>query len=235
MNKWLITVPVVMGLMFGYRYLNPVQPPHQPAAVTPDKLAAVLPPVVGPSQTVVGDAAAGKEKAVPCAACHGLDGNSVNPIWPKLAGQHPDYLKKQFTEFKAGVRQDPLMSAQAQALLPTEQDVMDVVMYFASQTQTAGQADPAQVPLGQQVYRGGNPSTGVPACSGCHGPAGMGNPLAKFPRISGQHADYVSKALKDFRAGARANDPNGMMRGSAHRLTDQEIAAVSQYVQGLSQ
>jgi cytochrome c553 len=203
MNKWLITVPVVLAMAAG-------------------------------AVQAAGDAEAGKQKAAPCAACHGLDGNSPNPIWPKLAGQHPSYIQSQITDFKSGSRQDPLMSPQA-ALLATDQDVADVAAFFASQEQSAGVAKADAVALGEAIYRGGNMASGVAACSGCHGPVGMGNPLAQFPRISGQHADYVSKALKDFRAGSRANDVNGMMRGVAVRLTDAEIAAVSQYVQGLTQ
>lgn len=181
-----------------------------------------------------GNAEAGKVKAAPCAACHGVDGNSpANPLWPKLAGQSEEYFKKQIMDFKAGARQNALMAPQA-ALLATDQDVADVAAFFSSQTQTTGQAQADKVELGGQIYRGGNMATGVAACSGCHGPAGLGNPLAKFPRISGQHADYIVKTLKDFRAGNRANDPNGMMRGVAQRMTDDEIAAVAQFVQGLS-
>jgi cytochrome c553 len=180
-----------------------------------------------------GDPEAGKQKAAPCAACHGGDGNSLNPVWPKLAGQSPEYIQKQIMDYKSGARQDPLMSPQAN-LLATEQDVADVAAYFASQTQATGTASADLADKGEQLYRGGNMGSGVAACSGCHGPAGMGNPLARFPRISGQHADYVAKTLKDFRAGNRANDPNSMMRGVARAMTDDEIAAVSQYVQGLT-
>jgi cytochrome c553 len=117
----------------------------------------------------------------------------------------------------------------------TEQEMRDLAAYYASQTQTPGAADPALAELGQKVFRAGNPVSGVPACNGCHGPAGMGVGLAKFPRISGQHADYVKQTLTNFRDGARANDPNGMMRGVTARMTDKEIAAVSQYLQGLGQ
>ena len=203
MNKWLVSVPVILALTAG-------------------------------TTQAAGNAEAGKTKAAPCAACHGTDGNSpANPLWPKLAGQSPEYIQKQIADFKGGARQDPLMAPQA-ALLATDQDVADVTAFFSSQTQTMGQAQGDKVELGGQIYRGGNMASGVAACSGCHGPAGMGNPLAKFPRISGQHADYVAKALKDFRTGNRANDPNGMMRGVAKRMTDDEIAAVAQYVQGLS-
>lgn len=179
-----------------------------------------------------GDAAAGQAKAAACAACHGPDGNSPNPIWPKLAGQHPEYLKKELMNFKAGERQNELMAPQVAAL--TEEDMANVAAYFAGQKQSGGAANPAAAELGEKLYRGGNPTTGLPACTGCHGPAGSGLGLAKFPRIAGQHAQYMEGTLKDFRAGKRANDPNGMMRGVAARMTDAEIAAVVQYVQGLT-
>jgi cytochrome c553 len=117
----------------------------------------------------------------------------------------------------------------------TPQEVLDVAAYFSSQTQIGGTTDPALAQAGERLYRAGNPVSGVPACIGCHGPAGLGVGLAKFPRISGQHADYAKQTLTWFRDGTRANDPNGMMRGVAARLTNDEIAAVSQYIQGLSQ
>lgn len=178
-----------------------------------------------------GDAGAGQTKSATCAGCHMADGNSVNPLWPKLAGQHPGYLQKQIMDFKDGARKDPTMSAMAAPL--SEQDAQDLAAWFASQKQTPGAADPAQVSLGQRIYRGGNSETGVAACTACHGPTGAGNPTANFPRISGQHAQYVEKALKDFRSGDRANDLGKMMQGVAARMTDKEIAAVAQFVQGL--
>jgi cytochrome c553 len=116
-----------------------------------------------------------------------------------------------------------------------EQDFKDIAAYYAKQQQTPGTADPAQAELGERIYRGGNKATGVPACTGCHGPAGFGLGSAKFPRVSGQHAQYIDSTLKGFREGARANDPNGMMRNLASRMSDAEIAAVSQYIQGLTQ
>lgn len=180
-----------------------------------------------------GDAAAGEAKAAVCVACHGPAGNSVNPIWPKIAGQHPEYIYKQLTDFKSGARVNDMMSPQVLTL--NEQDFENLAAYFAGQQQTPGAADPSAVELGERIYRGGNPAAGVAACSGCHGPAGAGMGLAKFPRLSGQHAQYVDQTLKYFRDGARANDPNGMMRGVAARMTDAEIAAVSQYIQGQSQ
>lgn len=197
MNKWLISVSVILALASGSALAD------------------------------------GKAKAAPCAACHGMDGNSPNPIWPNLAGQHPDYIAKQIMDFKSGARQDPLMAPQA-ALLATDEDVAEVAEYFASQTQKEGTAKEEMVALGQSVYRAGNGASGVTACQACHGPAGMGVPAAKFPRISGQHADYVAKQLKAFRDGTRANDPNSMMGMVAAKMTDEEIAAVSQYVQGLT-
>lgn len=179
-----------------------------------------------------GDAAAGQGKAATCVACHGPDGNSPNPIWPKLAGQHPEYLYKQLQNFKTGDRKNDLMTPQVAAL--NDQDFQNIAAYFATQKQSTGAADQAAIALGERLYRGGNPANGVPACTGCHGAAGDGLGLAKFPRISGQHAQYMESTLKDFRAGKRANDPNGMMQGVAARMTDAEISAVTQFAQGLT-
>jgi cytochrome c553 len=188
-------------------------------------------PVAGP----MGDAAKGKEKANQiCQACHGLDGNGIpgQPVWPKLAGQHPAYIYKQLSNFKNNERSNPQMSPMAAPL--TDEDMKNVAAYYSSLKQTSGTAEPDLVALGEKIYRAGNPATGVPACSGCHGPAGMGSDLAKFPRISGQFSEYTDQTLKLWRSQERKNDPNGMMRGVAANLTDQEIAAVSAYVEGLS-
>ena len=178
-----------------------------------------------------GDAAAGKTKSVVCMACHGADGNSPNPVWPKLAGQHPSYILTQLQHFKAGSRKNDLMSPMAAPL--SDQDMADLAAYFSSQTQSVGSAAADKVAMGEKIFRAGNPDTKVAACMACHGPTGVGNAPANFPRISGQHAAYVEKALKDFRAGDRDNDPNMMMRGVAANMTDEEIMAVAQYVQGL--
>lgn len=181
----------------------------------------------------VGDPQAGEAKANSiCLACHGPQGNSIVPMWPKLAGQHPEYIRKQLADFQAGNRVNDQMTPMAMPL--TQQEILDVAAYYATQAQTGGEADPALAKLGESLYRAGNAESGVPACAGCHGPAGMGQGLAKFPRIAGQHADYIKQTLAYFRDSERANDPNGMMRGAAARMTDREIAAVSQYVQGLS-
>jgi cytochrome c553 len=194
-------------------------------------LAVALAACVGAAQAA-GNVDAGKVKAsTVCVACHGADGNSVNPIWPKLAGQNPEYLLKQLHDFKAGARTDPLMSAQG-ALL-SDQDMDNVAAYFSQQTRSPGTAAADKVAAGQKLYRGGNATSHVAACIGCHGPAGAGNPAARYPSIAGQQADYVVKQLTDFRAGTRSNDPNQMMRTVAGKLTDAEIQAVAQYVQGL--
>jgi cytochrome c553 len=178
-----------------------------------------------------GDATAGKAKSAACAGCHGMDGNSVNAMWPKLAGQHANYIAKQLAEFKSGDRVDPTMAGMVAPL--SETDMADLAAYYASQKGSVGTADETKVELGQTIYRAGNAASGVPACAACHGPTGVGNAQAKFPSLSGQHADYVAKALKDFRSGARANDAGQMMRNIAAKMTDAEIEAVSAYVQGL--
>lgn len=178
-----------------------------------------------------GNAENGQAKSAVCGACHGPDGNSVNAIWPKLAGQHPKYIEKQLMDFKSGLRSDPLMSAQSAAL--NDQDMADLAAYFSSQKKTEGTAAPDSVELGEKMYRAGNAETGVAACMACHGPAGSGNPLANFPALAGQHADYLVKTLKDFRSSTRANDAGKMMQGVVARMSDQEIAAVAQYIQGL--
>lgn len=178
-----------------------------------------------------GNVAAGQTKSATCIACHGADGNSVNPTWPKLAGQHPEYILKQLGDLKSGVRKDPLMSPMAAPL--SDQDMADLAAYFAGQKTLPGTAAPEQVAAGEKLYRAGNTASGVTACAACHGPSGDGNAAAKFPNISGQHASYLEKALKDFRAGTRTNDPNKMMRDIAAKMTDAEITAVAQYVQGL--
>ncbi|MDV3237326.1 MAG: cytochrome c4 [Gammaproteobacteria bacterium] len=177
------------------------------------------------------DATAGKAKAAACASCHGADGNSPNPEWPSLAGQHAKYIAKQLKNFKDGDRSNPLMSPMAAGL--SEEDMADIAAYFSSQTLAGGKADPALVDAGEKVYRGGNATTGVAACMACHGPNGAGNPQANFPSLSGQHAAYTVLQLKAFRAGQRANDAGKMMQNIAARMTDQEIEAVASYIQGL--
>lgn len=183
------------------------------------------------SAFAAGDAAAGKQKAATCAACHGADGNSSNAQYPKLAGQHASYLYKELMNFKHGQRVNAIMQGMVSGL--SDQDMQNLAAYFSQQTMKPGVADPKLVAQGETLYRGGDPQRGIPACSGCHGPAGRGNPLARFPRLAGQHAEYLASQLKMFRSMQRHNDPNGMMRGVAANMTDQQIAAVASYIQGL--
>lgn len=193
-------------------------------------LASVGLAVTGPA-FAAGDKAAGKQKSAVCAACHGADGNSANAEWPKLAGQHEEYLIKQLKEFRDGGRSNALMSSQAANL--SDQDIMDLAAYFSSQTVKGGTADETKVALGEAVYRGGNSASGVPACAACHAPNGAGNPAAKFPMLAGQHAKYTANQLHIFAKGERANDAGKMMRNIAAKMTDAEMDAVAEYIAGL--
>ena len=171
-----------------------------------------------------------------CAACHAADGNSVAPANPKLAGQIPEYLHKQLANFKAqggkkAERIDPIMGGMVAGL--SDGDMRNVAAYFAVQKLQPAKATSKELAAaGQKLWRGGNAASGVPACAGCHGPDGGGIPV-QYPRLAGQTAAYLETQLKQFRAGARANDPNGMMRGVAVRMTDQEIKAAAEYAAGL--
>jgi cytochrome c553 len=180
---------------------------------------------------VAGDAAMGKSKSAVCAACHMADGNSVNPLWPKLAGQHEGYIVKQLKEFKSTARKDPIMLGQVAAL--TEEDMDNLAAYFSTQTLKGGEADPALVEAGKLLYTTGNAKQGVAACASCHAPNGLGNPAANFPAIAGQHTVYAEKQLKAFRDGSRANDVNTMMQDVASNLSDADVKAVASYIQGL--
>lgn len=194
-------------------------------------LAVALATVALPARAA-GDAAAGQAKAVTCAACHGVDGNSLNPEWPSLAGQHESYIVKQLQAFKSGARQNVLMSGQAMAL--SDQDMADIAAYFAGQKPAAKAADPALVDVGQRLYRGGNKDAGVPACLACHGPDGLGNLTAAWPMVAGQQANYTAAQLAAYRSGERKTDGDTqIMRNVAARLTDDEIKAVASYIQGL--
>ncbi|MDM8557310.1 c-type cytochrome [Candidatus Parabeggiatoa sp. HSG14] len=184
------------------------------------------------AESPVGDAATGKTKSALCAACHGADGNSVNPLWPSLAGQHAKYTVQQLNNFQSEARKEQTMSPMAAPLSP--QDMLDLAAYFESQTPKIGDAIEKSLKLGQKVYRGGNKETGVSACIACHGPKGKGNPAAKYPAIAGQHGKYALKQLQDYKSGARKAEGNAvMMRDIALKMSDAEMKAVTDYVQGL--
>ncbi len=182
----------------------------------------------------IGDPVAGEQKAAMCAACHGPDGNSMVSAWPKIAGQHVDYAARQTRMVRDGQRSIPEMIAFVMDL--SDQDIADIAAFYASQTLQPGVADEALVPLGRRIYFDGNRETGVPACAACHGPTGEGIPGAHFPVVRAQHADYAADRLRRYRAGEVNGDGDPyslIMAGVAARLTDEEIEAVSSFMEGL--
>ena len=182
---------------------------------------------------VEGSAEAGKAKAIVCGACHGPDGNSVNPIWPSIAGQHPSYIVDQLHAFKTGTRTEPLMLGQA--MLLSEEDMRNLAVYFSErQVATKFVADPATLDHGERLYRGGSRENQTPACIACHGPNGRGNPAAGYPSLKGQYAAYIAKQLREYASGERKSDGvTRVMRDIAAKLSEEDIVAVSSYVQGL--
>lgn len=194
-------------------------------------LAIVSLVLIASNLSYAADPAKGKTLAATCGACHGADGNSVNPAWPKLAGQHAEYTYKQLTDFKAGNRVNAQMAPMVAPL--SEQDMADLAAYFSTQKIKKGAANPELIELGEKIYRAGDAESGVAACMACHGPSGAGNPGALYPALSGQHAEYTKIQLHAFKAGERGNDANKVMRTIAASMTDAQIEAVSEYIQGL--
>lgn len=208
-----------------------------PAAAAPAAATPAAAPAAHAPETPKGDAARGQAIAsTVCGACHGADGNSAISVNPKLAGQHPEYLFKQLKNFKgADGKQPERVNAVMNGMIAAfdENQMRDMAAYFASQTQKGEAAKNREtLAQGQKLFRAGDVAKGLPACAGRHGPAGAGMP-AQFPRIGGQHPDYLEAQLKSFRDGGRANDPNKMMRMVALKMTDAEIKAVSDYIAGL--
>lgn len=182
---------------------------------------------------VNGDFEAGKEKSITCGACHGADGNSVNPVWPSLAGQHATYTVAQLQAFKNGSRSEPLMLGQVMTL--SDEDMRNLAVYFASMPAAAkAVADPSIVDRGQRLYRGGDRDNNSAACIACHGPTGRGNPAAAYPSLKGQYATYTAAQLRAYASGARQSDgPTKVMRDIASSLSEEDIVAVASYIQGL--
>lgn len=179
-----------------------------------------------------GDAKAGQAKAAVCGACHGPDGNSMAPNFPKLAGQGERYLTKQMQDIKSGKRTVLEMTGLLTNL--SDQDLSDIAAYFSSQQGSVGAADPKVVAHGEELFRGGKLDQGMPSCIGCHSPNGAGNAAAGFPHLGGQHAQYVAKQLTDFREGNRTNDGDTMiMRTIASKMSNKDMEAIASYVQGL--
>jgi cytochrome c553 len=166
-----------------------------------------------------------------CVACHMADGNSVIPQNPKLSGQHAEYISRQLANFKSGERKNPIMMGIAGALSP--EDMANLGAWFESQKSAPlGSKDKALAEAGQKIYRGGKPGQGVPACAGCHSPSGAGIP-AQYPRLAGQHPEYIVAQLKSFKAGERAAGNAAQMMTIASRLSDKEMEALAEYLAGL--
>lgn len=181
---------------------------------------------------VDGDVEAGKTRAAACAACHGPQGNMESDQFPKLAGQGAPYIYEQLKLFKSGERQNAIMAGQAAGL--SDEDMKNIAAYFASQQTKPGAADVAVAPAGAEIYHGGNAEKGIPACSGCHGPSGLGNAAAKFPRLSGQSPAYIATQLTAYRDGSRSDYRNAkIMAGVAENLSDDNIQSLASYVAGL--
>ena len=184
-----------------------------------------------------GNADAGQGKAVTCGACHGPDGNSAVPTFPKLAGQGERYLLKQMKDIRDGARSVPTMTGQVDNM--SDQDLADIAAYYSNQGRSGGQTNPELLALGEKVYRNGIMERSVAACSSCHSPNGLGNAPAGYPALAGQHADYTATQLRMYRRGyeqegGRDNDGDArIMRTTAFGLSDLEIEAVSSYVSGL--
>ena len=173
----------------------------------------------------------GKTKAAACAACHGPDGNSINPIWPNLAGQGAEYIVEQLHAFKSKARENPSMSPMAAGL--NDEDMREIADYYAAQAPKIASMGDADFGDAERLYRGGDADRGIPACMACHGPSGAGNGPAKFPALRGQHAEYTKLQLQAYRDGTRATDPQGMMRMIAAKLSDEDIEQLAKYVSAL--
>jgi cytochrome c553 len=184
-----------------------------------------------PFVVTAADAEAGKAKSAVCAACHGADGNSTNPAWPSLAGQHASYTYKQLMDFKEGRRENATMTGMVATL--SEADMKDLAAYFESQKSKPVAADPELIETGENIYRGGITETHVAACMGCHSPSGKGNAPAGWPSLKGQHPEYIVAQLQAFKQGARNNDTGRMMRDVSARMSDMEMQSVAAYIAGM--
>jgi cytochrome c553 len=195
-------------------------------------LAAIISgAIAGNLAVAAGNAESGATKAVVCQACHGANGNSVNPEWPSLAGLGADYIAEQLKNFKEAKRNNPVMMPNAANLSPD--DMADLGAYFDGQVNTGLEADPSYWQAGEKLYRVGDKARAIPACMACHGPTGRGNEPAKFPALRGQHSVYVVKQLNEYASGARATGPNGIMPTIAKRLTADDVRNLASYLQGL--
>lgn len=189
---------------------------------------------------VDGSIEAGKARSATCSACHGIEGQSANPLWPNIAGQNATYLVEQLTAFRDGAanpdeakRYNALMSPQSLGL--TDEDIRNLAVFYESlPAPTQAVADPSTIDRAEALWRGGDPEKGIAACLACHGPTGRGNPAAGYPALHGQHAAYTAKTLRDYASGARKSDgTTRMMRDIASRLSPEDMDALASYIQGL--
>jgi cytochrome c553 len=204
-----------------------------PAPAASSAAAPAAAPAVADVAAKPGDAAAGQAKAAVCGACHGMDGNSADAQYPKLAGQSEQYIVRQLTDFKSGQRQNPIMLGMATPL--SVQDMHDLGAYFASQKSRPGVADQALVEQGETLFRQGDSTRGIPACMACHSIDGRGNPGAMYPQLAGQHAQYVEATLKAWHDGASwgSDTRSQIMPTIAAKLDAKDIAALASYIEGL--
>lgn len=193
-------------------------------------LCLLLATSAGAHAQTTGDPVAGQEKSAMCQGCHGPDGNSLAPQWPNLAGQGVKYIVKQLKDFQSGARKDPTMTSMVEGL--SEQDMADIAAYFSQQKVQVTPVERING-KGRKLYVGGNRYTDVPSCAGCHGPNAVGNGPGAIPRLAGQKADYVMKALHDYRTESRTNDRNAIMQGVVKMMSDREIEAVAAYLAAL--
>ncbi len=252
---WLLIVPALVALTAAGMAAAAAHAAAAPAgtAAAPPAGTAVAPPPAGsaapstssgppavtPDPYVDGSVQAGAAKASMCFACHGPNGNSVSPVFPRLAGQNAVYIVEQLHLFRAGIRQNPMMSAMASGL--TDQDIDNLAVYFAAQSPTGLQADPTLWKAGEALYLSGDPQHDVPACVACHGPTGQGNPAAGYPALRAQQSAYVVAQLQSYANGTRYSGPHAetatpnsiMMFTIAKRLSPVQMQAVASYVQGL--
>lgn len=187
--------------------------------------------VTGAAMGAAGDATVGAQKATICGACHGANGNSPNPEWPNLAGQHAEYIAAQLKAFQQGVRNNPIMMANAAGL--SAQDMADLGAYYARQAPGGLEADAALYKAGQKLYRAGDAARGIPACMACHGPEGKGNAPARYPAVRSQHATYAYNQLKAYADGTRTTPGNSIMPEISRKLTDDDMKSLAAYMQGL--
>jgi cytochrome c553 len=192
--------------------------------------------------SAAGSVEAGATKSAVCTACHGPNGNSVNPEWPSLAGQNAAYINEQLVMFKSRKRNNPIMQPIVDAL--PEEDFADIAAYFAAQTPAGLEADPSYWKAGEALYRAGDATRNIPACGACHGPAGQGNAGAGYPALRAQHSVYTAKQLQDYLSGNRYRDASdaktvhttrnsAMMSTIAARLSPEDIRNLASYLQGL--